>query len=342
VTTAAARLRFVAGKGGVGRTTIAAARTIEAVRSGRKTLAVDATGSGDLARLLAGFSDDPDPGADPNPTVLTLTTVDALDHYLSLYLPVPGLTGRAVGPSGVGPLARIFEYVATAAPGVREILVVGKIAWEARSGGWDEVIVDSPATGHLVELLDAPRSMAELVPVGPIAEQSAWLRELLAAASTTVELVTTLDELPVTETLELADRLRSQTSTSLGALILNRVPIEVGRAGAAEAQDWARRAATVLDAPAVSDAAVLARAELARLAVERSASAAEQRERLGQLASSVGSIDVPDAPSPPTTTAVPPTNTAVPPTTPVLPEVDPLLDRVAAALSASGNGDGGR
>lgn len=262
MTQAAARLLFVAGKGGVGRTTIAAARSVQAASAGRKTLAIDATGSGDLARRL---------GSRPELdrlSVNTLSTVEALDHYLSLYLPLPGLN-RVVG--GVGPLARIFDYVANAAPGVREILVIGKIGWEALNGGWDDVVVDAPATGHLVELLDAPAAMTRLVPTGPIADQTAWLQDVLSSPSSSVELVTTPGELPVNETIELASRVANETAVSVRSLVLNRVPPEISESGYAEADEWQK------STPKASGEKL---AKLVALAAEQSSTAHQQRQRL--------------------------------------------------------------
>ena len=216
-------LRLVAGKGGVGRTTIAVALAASAAASGRRVLAVDAVGTGDLDRLV-----DTLPGL-PRFETLRLTTGEALDQYLKIYLRLP------VGPRRLGPLSRIFDYVSAAAPGVREILVIGKIGWEVREGQWDEVVVDGPATGHVVELLDAPRTMAELVATGPLAEQTGWLREILASPSTGVVVVSSPDELSVSETGELIERIRTETETTLAMVVANRLPPTLDEPGRAEA-----------------------------------------------------------------------------------------------------------
>ncbi len=190
-------------------------------------LAVDALGTGDLDRLVAGWSD-------PAPfETLRLTTGEALDQYLRIYLRLP------IGPRRLGPLARIFDYVSAAAPGVREILVIGKIGWEVRSAAWDEIVVDGPATGHVVELLDAPRTMAELVPSGPLAEQTGWLRAILASPATGVTVVSSPDELSVSETGELVDRLVADTETDVELLVANRLPPTLEPAGLREAADRA-------------------------------------------------------------------------------------------------------
>ena len=220
-------------------------------------LAVDASGTGDLDRLVSAR---PRP---PDFETLRLTTGEALDQYLRIYLKLP------IGPRRIGPLARIFDYVSAAAPGVRELLVIGKIGWEARTGDWDEIIVDGPATGHVVELLDAPRAMAELVPTGPLAQQTGWLRDILAAPSTGIVLVTTPDELPVTESLELVERLETETETAVGAVVVNRVPPPVGEAGQSEAVGLAAAGSPL--------------APVAELAVRRHREARSQIERLGAI-----------------------------------------------------------
>lgn len=200
-----------------------AALAAEAAAEGRTVLAVDAVGNGGLDRVVAAS------GLAGRFETLRLTTRESLDQYLKIYLKLP------IGPSRLAPLARIFDYVSAAAPGVREILTIGKVGHEVRTGAWDDVIVDGPATGHVVELLNAPRSMAELVPTGPLASQTGWLSEVLSAPSSGVVLVTTAEELPVTETTELLERLTTETATAVTGLIVNKLPVPVGPDGRAEA-----------------------------------------------------------------------------------------------------------
>ncbi len=152
---------------------------------------------------------------------------------------------------------------------MREILVIGKIGWEVRTGDWDEIVVDGPATGHVVELLDAPRTMAELVPTGPLAEQTGWLREILAADHTEVIAVSSPDELSVSETGELIERLTTETETALGLVVANRVPPTVEAAGRTEAEELV--------------AGGHALAPLAALALDRHQVAAEGIARLSTL-----------------------------------------------------------
>ncbi len=221
-------------------------------------LAVDAIGSGGLRNTMesGGLGSQLEPGQFE---VLRLTTRESLDQYLKIYLKLP------LGPSRLGPLAKIFDYVSAAAPGVRELLIIGKIGWEVRNGGWDEIIVDAPATGHVVELLTAPQSMAELVPSGPLAQQTGWLTEVLSAESTGVVLVTLPEELPVTETGELLARLRTESDTAVSLLVVNRAPVEVAGPGLTEASELRTRASP---AAGVAELAC-ARHRLAKTQTER-------------------------------------------------------------------------
>jgi anion-transporting ArsA/GET3 family ATPase len=126
-------------------------------------------------------------------------------------------------------LARAFEFVATAAPGVKEILTVGKVCWELRESlqgraDWDLIVVDAAATGHVISQLDAPRAIQELVAVGPIRNQTDWMVQLLAdPALTALNVVTSPEEMPVNETIELVAAAREQLDVPLGVVVVNRV-----------------------------------------------------------------------------------------------------------------------
>jgi anion-transporting ArsA/GET3 family ATPase len=112
---------------------------------------------------------------------------------------------------------------------VKEILTIGKIAWETRESiegraEHDIVIVDAAATGHIVAQLGAPEAIQELIDVGPLREQTRWVGELIAdPAITAVNVVTTPEEMPVAETIELVARLRAEVEVPLGTVIVNRV-----------------------------------------------------------------------------------------------------------------------
>jgi anion-transporting ArsA/GET3 family ATPase len=212
------RLVFVTGKGGVGKTTVATALALFASERGRRTLLCEVDAKGDVAAYLetgeTGFTARE---VLPGLFVMSMDTEASLREYLKLNLRIP-VAGR------IGPLARAFDFVATAAPGVREILTVGKLAYEVRERHYDLVVVDAPATGHIIGQLAAPQAINELVKVGLIRSQTDWMLEILSdPARTGLVIVTTPEEMPVNETLELAARVEKETTVELAEVIVNRV-----------------------------------------------------------------------------------------------------------------------
>jgi len=212
------QLLFVTGKGGVGKTTVTAALAQLAAQRGKRVLACDIDASGGLGAMFeagpVGFV--PTPVA-PGVSVMSMDTEASLREYLKVSLRIP-LAGR------IGPLAKAFDFVATAAPGVREILTVGKLCWEVREGHYDLVVVDAPASGHVVSQLGAPQAINDLVKVGQIRSQTDWMLELLSDPRRTgVIPVTIPEEMPVSETLELTERIERETSAAVVAVIVNKV-----------------------------------------------------------------------------------------------------------------------
>ncbi len=125
----------------------------------------------------------------------------------------------------IGPLARTFDFVADAAPGVKEILTVGKLCYEVREHHYDLVVVDAVATGHIVGQLAAPRAINDLVQVGLVRDQTRWMIDILDdPARTGVVIVTTPEEMPVDETIELARALgRRRCRSRCRGVVVNRV-----------------------------------------------------------------------------------------------------------------------
>ena len=212
------KLVFVTGKGGTGKTTVASALALLAASLGKKVLVCEFDGKGELA----GYYESPpitfkEKEVQTGLFAMKMDTEASLREYLKLQLHVP-IVGR------IGPVAKAFDFLATAAPGVREILTMGKLCFEVRDGDWDMVVVDAPATGHIIGQLAAPQAVNGLVKVGLIRTQTDWMLEMLSDPTITGLLaVCTPEEMPVNETIELADRVRAETTVQLAAVVVNRV-----------------------------------------------------------------------------------------------------------------------
>ncbi len=269
------KLIFVTGKGGVGKTTIAAALAWLAASRGRRTLVCEIDPKGNLADF---FETAPirfeEREIAPRLWAMSMDTEASLKQYLSLQLRLP-MVAR------VGPLAKMFDFVASAAPGVKEIVTVGKLCWEAREHHYDTIVVDASATGHIVSQLAAPQAINQLVHVGPVRQQTGWMLELLDDPATTgLVAVATPAEMPVSETIELTSRVRSETNVDLAAVVVNRVLPELF--GRGEEEVFARLAGSEgrerLDTAAGGPTASLM--EAARLTVSMRRSRTEYLETL--------------------------------------------------------------
>lgn len=220
------RLILVSGKGGTGKSAVAAAVSILANRRGDRVLAMEV---GDEGSLSSHFATTPF-GFEPREVrpglhAMKISRPDALLEYLSLQLRIPG-----VGRFG-GRIARAFDALATAAPAVREIITIGKVYWEVRSGRWDTVVVDAPPTGQIGSYLRAPLSIGELVPTGRIRAQAEAMATTLSDPDITrLILVSVPEELPTTETIETLDWLAATQVVPPPAVVVNRVlpVLEVG------------------------------------------------------------------------------------------------------------------
>ncbi len=221
----AKELLVVMGKGGVGKTTVATALGTAAAARGQRTIVAEVGTRQDVARSLG--LDGGDPGfretlVSEGLHHISIDPERAMQEYLVDQLPLRVLADTLA-------TSRLFTYLAAATPGLRELLTVGKV-WELaqperRTPGaqpYDLVILDAPATGHGLALLQAPRTFAATARVGPIARQGdkidATLRD---PGRTAVILVTTPEETPVSETLVLRAALREQLGHEPDAVIVN-------------------------------------------------------------------------------------------------------------------------
>ncbi len=267
------RLVFLLGKGGVGRSTVAAALGLLAARRGLRAMVVEVSGRGDVPRLFGrsapvGVETELAPGL----WSLDVDPRDALEEYLRDQLPVR-LLADVIGSSST------FGIVAAATPGLREMLTIGKV-WELaqtprrtpRAQPYDVVVVDAPATGHGLALLEAPRTFASAAAAGPIAAQGERIAATLRDRSlTAMAAVATPERAAVEELIAL----RTALGGALDAELANAVATE--RFSAQDA-DTLRSA---LEGPAAAPTG--ATREAVRAALDAHARAAAGRVQIERL-----------------------------------------------------------
>jgi anion-transporting ArsA/GET3 family ATPase len=217
------RLVIVAGKGGVGKTTVAAALARMAATAGLSTLIVEVEGKSGLASMFdAGELSYQETVLHPGGAgaaevrARTLTPDDALLEYLVDH----GLRriSKRLVRSGA------LDVVATAAPGIRDILVLGKVKQLERAAAADLIVLDAPAAGHAITFLMSARGLLDAVRVGPVRAQAEDVLELLTdRRRCQVVLVTLPEETPVNELVETAFALEDRVGVSLGPVVVNGV-----------------------------------------------------------------------------------------------------------------------
>jgi MinD-like ATPase involved in chromosome partitioning or flagellar assembly len=210
------RVLIVAGKGGVGKTTVTAAVARMAARAGLKALVVELEGKSGLGAAFGRA----DPLTYEEVTLAdgvrarTLTPDDALVEYLEDH----GLRRLSRRLSRTGAI----DVVATAAPGIKDILVLGKVKQLERAAVADLVVVDAPAAGHAVTFLTSASGLLDAVRVGPIRAQALDVLEMLKdPARCQVILVTLPEETPVNEVVETAFKLEDRVGVTLGPVVVN-------------------------------------------------------------------------------------------------------------------------
>ena len=208
------RVIIVAGKGGVGKTTTAAALAVAAARVGRKVLLIELEGKSGLASMFGYESLSGEVEVYPGVTVLPLAADEALIEYLETH--GLGRMSKRLVNSGA------LDIVATAVPGMKEILVLGKVKALQRARAADVIVVDGPAAGHAVSFLLSPKGLLDAVRVGPVLTQAVEVTEMLSDPDRAQVLLVTLpEETPVNETAETAETFIDRIGLTLGPLVVN-------------------------------------------------------------------------------------------------------------------------
>jgi anion-transporting ArsA/GET3 family ATPase len=220
------RLHFVTGKGGTGKSTIAAALALALAAGGRQVLLVEVEGRQGIAQL---FDVPPLPykevkiataegGGHVN--ALAIDTEAAFLEYLDMFYNL-GIAGRAMRRIGA------VEFATTIAPGLRDVLLTGKIKEivvrneKGKQDAYDAVVVDAPPTGRIARFLDVTQAVSELSKGGPVHSQADGVVKLLHSDLTAIHLVTLLEALPIQETVEAIDELKG-IGLPIGSVIVNR------------------------------------------------------------------------------------------------------------------------
>ena len=256
-----ARLHFVTGKGGTGKSTVAAALALTLAAGGRKVLLVEVEGRQGIAQL---FDVPPLPyqelkiataerGGQVN--ALAIDIEAAFLEYLDMFYNL-GIAGRAMRRIGA------IEFATTIAPGLRDVLLTGKIKESVvrvdknKLPVYDAIVVDAPPTGRIARFLDVTKAVSDLAKGGPVHSQSESVVRLLHADQTAIHLVTLLEALPVQETLEAIEEL-AEMKLPIGSVIVNRnIPTYL------EPGDLAKAAEGDVDADSVRAGLKLAGIEL--------------------------------------------------------------------------------
>jgi anion-transporting ArsA/GET3 family ATPase len=221
-----ARLHFVTGKGGTGKSTVAAALALTLASGGRKVLLIEVEGRQGIAQL---FDVPPLPykelkiaiaehGGQVN--ALAIDIEAAFLEYLDMFYNL-GIAGRAMRRIGA------IEFATTIAPGLRDVLLTGKIKESVirvdknKLPVYDAIVVDAPPTGRIVRFLDVTRAVSDLAKGGPVYSQAEGVVKILHSDQTAIHLVTLLEALPMQETLEAIEELQG-LGLPIGSVIVNR------------------------------------------------------------------------------------------------------------------------
>ncbi len=267
------RLVFVTGKGGVGKSTLAISLGLAAAARGKRTIVCEVASQENASRVFkkgeVGFHE---VEVADNLWAISIDPDESLREYLLLQLKVRAMRDLLVR-------SRIFNYLAAATPGLKELVTIGKI-WELsqtdrkvkKASGYDLVIVDAPATGHGIGFLSTPRTFAGIARVGPIHSQAKELDRFITDHDTTgVAIVAIPEEMPVNESAHLERELTEKVGMSVDRVYMNALYPE--RFSQDEAGELER---------ALDDSDGAARAAI-RAALSEHRRASSQRDQLERL-----------------------------------------------------------
>jgi anion-transporting ArsA/GET3 family ATPase len=215
-------LLYVTGKGGVGKTTVAAALGLAAARLGRRTIVCEVAEQDRMSRAFARHGVRPEMEVElaQDLWAITIDPQRALEEWL----------GRQVGPAvKLLSHSHAFQYFVAAAPGAKELITIAKVwelaqpqRWDRHNRRYDLVVVDAPASGHGIAMLTTPRTFGEIARVGPIRRQAEKVSAMLADPERTGYVAVALpEEMPVNETIDLDGRLRAAVGLGLDAVVVN-------------------------------------------------------------------------------------------------------------------------
>ena len=216
------RLLLVTGKGGVGKSTVAASLALRLASAGLRTLLCEVNADRRLGRMLGHPEVGPDvTSVEPNLSMVDLEPDASMREYVLSKIRLERVY-RAVFEN------RMVRYFLRFIPALAETVMLGKVMWHLRQwpdapGGFDRIVLDLPATGHALTLLGVPHSLVSALPSGPMSTEAGWMLELLTdPAVTSAVLVSLPEELPVNETLELSQALRNRLRVRVGAVVVNQ------------------------------------------------------------------------------------------------------------------------